>query len=221
MVCWPLINHKHRFICFWIPKCACTTIKHWFLDTLGIKVKGDIHKQIGYLDGEYFVSKEDIEKKYSDYYKFIVVRNPYDRLVSYYTSKILNGINLFLNTNIANCSFKDLVEIVLKTKNKDLEHHLQPQFCGLEGIFFDKIVKVENLEDDLKEVCQHLDIPFTGIKKHNKTEKGKVNELVMNWIPSNFKRKGIPDYELFYDENLKRRVRTKFIEDFVLFGYLN
>jgi hypothetical protein len=28
----PLVSHKYKFICFWNAKCACGTIKTWFLN---------------------------------------------------------------------------------------------------------------------------------------------------------------------------------------------
>lgn len=212
-----LINHKYKFVYFWNAKCACTTMKKWFLQTINIDVNGDVHDFLR--NSEYTVSKESLEGEYKNYFKFIVVRNPWNRLVSYYCNKNINGIDL--GNSPLNCSFNEFVNHIVKYEDKYMEHHIQPQTYGLDNIDFDYVVKMENLEKDMKIVCSILEIPINIFSFHNKTKiNNNVKNKVFNWRPSQFKKYGIPPYKNFYNKALIGKVRTKYIEDIVKYNYV-
>ena len=83
----PLVSHKYKFICFWNAKCGCGTVKSWFLNLHGIhEWEYSPHSEINKHTPT--VSKSELfQYPLNEYYKFIIVRNPWNRLVSYYKNK--------------------------------------------------------------------------------------------------------------------------------------
>lgn len=83
-----LLDEKHHVIMDWTPKAACSKSVEMFWNVMGITrgkyygsslvhdYRKDFYAQCGYINQEMVDS--------SNYYKFKVVRNPYDRAVSSY-----------------------------------------------------------------------------------------------------------------------------------------
>lgn len=112
------------------------------------------------------------KKKFNDYFKFTVIRNPFDRFISIYSfvknlEKKLRrsiadprwgfGFDFQNNHNDIECfrswanTFKDKKENYLcdtKMFMIDQEHVM------------DFYIRYENLKDDIKSVCKHIGIPF-------------------------------------------------------------
>jgi len=245
-----LINHKYKFVCFWNAKCGCTAVKGWFLSTLGIldKLKYllnvvrrgrflqflkhgyvvQIHNFFGYDKGRFSIKRDELDKKYDNYYKFIVVRNPWRRLVSYYADKIVIQksldvcvVNTKTREKATNLTFRQLIKLIEKTSDNFLEAHIQPQALGIEYIDFDYIVKVENINTDMQKVCDDLKLPFKGIKNPNpiKYIEPLDKVTVCDLLPESFDIHRIPTYEVFYDEELKKIAANKYKKDIKHFSY--
>ena len=92
------------------------------------------------------VLEKVIEKKFFDnYYKFTIVRNPFDQILSFYFWQLKR-------LNLNEVSFKDFCEQNAKkffTNEKNL--------ISINGkLPYDKIIKFENFQDDLLEVGKNL-----------------------------------------------------------------
>lgn len=226
----PLVNDKKKFVVFWNAKAGCSTVKRWYLNTLGIDTEElNVHK---FLDTAQFAMNKHntyVEKKIKEenYYTFIVCRNPWKRIVSYYKNKkILMGHKnrtwpidtRVRDLNSENYTFKDLVLSVYKTPDMFLEEHLQSQMYGLDNIDFDKIVKLEHFESGMIEVCKHLDIKERNFKNKNKSPVTSYEKKVFNIEPKEFKS-NLPSYEMFYNDTLKKIVTKKFKKDIDFFDY--
>ena len=84
------VSVKHKYICMTVPKVACSTIK-LLLNQLEGKPDpedlGDIHDRGLHLSD--FTVDENVEMLASpEWFRFAFVRNPYDRLLSAYKSKV-------------------------------------------------------------------------------------------------------------------------------------
>ena len=68
-----MISHEHKFIFIHIPKCGGTSIERFF--------KMKLPRQGAHLNLKYY--KKNTEN-YETYFKFTIVRNPWDKMVSEY-----------------------------------------------------------------------------------------------------------------------------------------
>ena len=100
-----MYSHEHKFIYVHIPKSAGTFIKHYLLSNIEPGYESNQNQQD--YDDKYRTTCEralsgivqDVPG-YKDYFKFTIVRNPFDRVVSMYT--YLGGwkFDYFIENNI-------------------------------------------------------------------------------------------------------------------------
>ena len=226
-----LVNHLHQFILFWNGKCACTTIKKFFIksvdDQEGLNIKErDLHI---YIMKYYLKNEENQEEFLKQYKKIIVVRNPYSRLVSFFTNKfIINKEPVIVDKrkkaiNPKDYNFEDLVKMVVETPAEFLEHHIAPQSLELENIKFNSIIKMEKMSTEMKnELLKHnIDINFNFGQKlgghDTKYTEKKYSCFKIN--AGQFDLNNIPNYKLFYNKELAKLIQEYYINDFKKFHY--
>ena len=130
------------------------------------------------------------EKVWNEYYKFCVVRNPYDRAISFY---------YFRNNQLGiNQSFDDFLDGEVHNLN-------HPKYTDwINGkIMVDKVVRFERLNEDLAEVFNKLNIPFDGL----------------NIFKKNNIRKKNTSYKDFLNEEQAAKIRKIYSKEFELFDY--
>ncbi len=219
-----LVSEKYRFLLGWSAKCGCSSIKKWFVDIHDITAPadGDFHKFIGYGDTEYsYVDWRDPER-YRDYKKFLVVRNPYKRLVSGF-------INKYVGEKFANDEWDNFSEFVRVLANDPLlekinKHHFAPQFSEAYADFaanysFDRIIKLENLREGLNEIstltgAPHVNVGLNNVSMHlsnypseKQVSKWSIAELVRN-------KSALPPRDDFYDFELVQLTEKIYKPDF-------
>jgi len=129
------------------------------------------------------------------YFKFIFVRNPFDRLVSAW-----NGISKSYCPDFKEFVYDGIFDDMGYPKK--LHYQLQsslietPTGYSLGSLF---IGKLENLQDDWKELCGILDIPHQVLGKHSQ---------------SNHEH-----YTTYYDGKTKNMVSQLYKRDFEFFDY--
>jgi len=211
-----IISHKNKYICTYIPKSACTTIRCVLANIEGIefvpnwtvKDKKHIKTKFNFLRGS-----KQIER-YEDYKYFTFVRNPWDRLVSCYFDKIIfvrevknnkwvkNGMYKEFNkykpkVPFNEMEFKDFVEFVISVPDNRCDIHFKPQHMFINMERLDFLGKVERLSLDMKLLFPDInlsDIPKLWSKPHK-------------------------NYTCYYDDNLKKMVKQKYQKDIELFNY--
>lgn len=194
--------------CWTTPKCGITTAEHHFR----------FDKPIDY--------------------RFILVRNPYHRVASFFYSKVIYaGVAIHkrrpdtydehrqiphLNMGDTRVSFRQFIQL-LKTVNVErADRHLKPQYLGVTDMKFDNIVRCESYAEDIKPVCDALDLDYEEYAKLNvnHTERIELNEFVADYSADWFRENGIPKrYDVFYDDDIEEIVWNKYRQDFELFDY--
>ena len=162
------------------PKCASTTIK-------------------SNLDLEW---SHILPKNHREYFKFVFVRNPYDRMVSNWkmfttTPFALRKIKSYQNhlvEDIERISFKEFVNLTDHIDN----HHWDEQYYFIRSKP-DFIGRFENFQEDFNELCdklgtQHQQLPVTNKTKHK-------------------------HYTEYYDDETRQIVAEKYAKDIAMFGY--
>lgn len=152
------------------------------------------------------------------YYKFVFVRNPFERLVSCYHNKILDE-NYFeerypyynryqLKHKI---SFSDFVNILIKIPIELADEHLKPQSAYINEpgmpLLFDFVGRFENLSEDWKYIANRF--KFTSQLKHINSTHNKKDIITKQ------------DYRAYYTKDLLEKVYNYYREDVHLLGYIN
>ena len=182
------INHKHKFIFIHIPKNAGTSIRNSF------NINGYDKKVVS---KRYPHSTCSEIKKYigdniwNEYYKFSFVRNPFDRLVSFYHFHKSDQYKHKVGRERAYTqSFKDWV---IDTKDKNV---IQTQSDYLdEQINF--IGSFENLQEDFNLVCNQMDILPYKLPHYNQSQHDSS--------------------DTYYDDELTDFVLNRYQKDFINF----
>ena len=196
------VSDKHRFIYVQVPKAACTSIKAALLplfsnlDTAeNASARGVAH--IAFRETEYKINKDALlngieSGEYVEYFRFSFVRNPWDRLLSCYKSKVgatrvsLRRTDYEGGTLYPGMGFREFAEIVCKTPDKGANMHFRSQTSILSGSTGELVTNFvgyfENIAEDFVKVCnridQTLELPHVNPSKRGSYRKAYDTELV-------------------------------------------
>ena len=154
--------------------------------TAGISLLRSIFGDVT-LEGHRSVSfyKQVFGNRYSDFFTFTIVRNPWDRLYSAYKFLQKGGINIHDKNAFETHLFiyKDFEDFVLKGLNEKIIWeimHFIPQHefvCDKNGrIIVDYVGKFDNLNKSLDEINDILKSDFE-LEHHNKTDKKDYKDI--------------------------------------------
>jgi hypothetical protein len=170
-----------------------------------------------------------------DWFRFKVVRNPYDRAVSSFIHvmkyKELREKVVPLKDRTS-LSFSRYVNILEKLSVRDLQgfagahgglqsHSYERVFYNSNVTVFHEIVQAENPVESLARINSKVGTNFSvGFRAHHYAErKGTVNRFVGN-MPWNLLENQIPsNYGLFYNYEIKLRVQQVYLWDILLYSY--
>lgn len=201
-----MINHPLRCIYVHIPKTAGNSINRVF--GVGWQDHKDLARYAAELPAEQFAS----------YYKFTIVRNPWERIFSDYNyqrkKSRARASKLYLyKQEGARRSFREWVEAALSEPYRypatswggDVSpgiHRLSPQldWITLQGRpSVDFVARIENLQADFEHVCGALRLPPVRLPHRN--------------------RRLHAHYSWYYDEETRERVAAYYARDIEAFGY--
>ena len=130
-----------------------------------------------------------ITSDFSLLFKFAVIRNPWDRLISYYFSP---------HRNVSIWSREEFIELVHNVK--PIRHYICPKNCKDKlDSHIDFLARFEFLEDDLVNISQIINIDFKNLPHRNKSIRR--------------------DYRSYYDDQLRKLVFNKFKEEIEFGNY--
>ena len=166
--------NKKKIIFIHIPKTAgMSLVKSIFGD---VTLEG--HRSVSFY-------KQVFGNRYSDFFTFTIVRNPWDRLYSAYKFLQKGGINIHDKNafDIHLSIYKDFEDFVLNGLNKKIMWkimHLIPQYefvCNKNGkIIVDYVGHFENLDKSVDDINDILKSDFK-LEHHNKTDKKDYKDI--------------------------------------------
>ncbi len=140
---------------------------------------------------------------YDQLYKFSIIRNPWERMVSFYYSP---------NRKVSEWNRNDFIKLLNRAKpigeyitttpphqypSRHFFRKLLPKKNKSTLSEIDFLIRFEHLHEDFKSVCQIIDIPFEPLPHRNKSNR--------------------KHYTYYYDEELKKMIELKF-KDEIEFG---
>lgn len=211
-----MISHLHKCIFIHITKCAGSSIEH------GLEVNCKDPKSVNYENAVGWCPKLKLYMQHATpqqmldtglikrsdwdrYYKFIVVRNPWDRAYSDYFWLMRHScaIGSFADFISAKGKFAD---ILIRTPENFRGEHLyqQKDYFFVDGapIQYDRVIRYEALTLGLETVSRDLNLLPTAFASR------------INQFP-----KRIRHYSHFYSDGRKRLVETKLKHDISFLNY--
>lgn len=199
-----MISIKKNFIFVHIPKTAGNSLQNILRDYSEDKIVCKASHQDGLerfeIESEVYGTtkhstladyKRQMEKNHFERaFKFTCVRNPWDRMISFYfsphrgvTQWDRNAFIKFIHTVPSTLSYLSLPDV-------EMENTLDS---------FNYVIKFEHLEQGFKEVCQYIGIPFKELPVRNKAPKSHYSD--------------------YYDNELIEMVGSLFKDEVVFFNY--
>jgi chondroitin 4-sulfotransferase 11 len=233
-----IISDEASFVYFVVPKVACSSIKTALLSLFDLDAAGsdepvreddapdlDVHRL--FAGSGYQINKNQLARRmergeFHEHFKFAFVRNPWDRLVSCYTNKIMDakesefGEPPFRHVPSEKGSrlyrgmpFAEFVETVCEIPDDESNMHFVSQYrvvCGPgedRRIMADFVGRFENLAADFAVVAERI---------------GDGKRLELPHKLRSESRKSRP-YTEFYDDGLRDLVYERYRDDVEIFDY--
>lgn len=147
-----MIDHKNKILFIHVPKCAGSSIKIWMKH-----ISGKCFQKGGHPTYDYYSKKYNVQ----DYYKFTMVRNPYDRVVSAYCYLKKGGRgsrhDVAARDELKDCTFLQFAKKIDHFKQKYI--HFREQMYFIKDVSnYDVIGRVENVEQLINTLRRDLNI---------------------------------------------------------------
>jgi Sulfotransferase family len=198
-----MISFRKRFLFVHIPKTAGNSIQSVLRDysedqLVALRKEQDGIERFGLRNPKYKIKKHSTLSEYHDalgdeqfrsLYKFTCVRNPWDRMVSYYFTPTQN-----LETWDQK-KFRDIISKAVPVADYlRLGEGGEDPFANV-----DYVMRFENLADDFRAVCMAIGISPATLPQYNRSRRGH--------------------YSKYYDNELRELVRARFAPEIERFGY--
>ena len=198
-----MISFQKRFLFVHIPKTAGNSIqsilRHYSEDEIvALRAEQDGIERFGIRNPNYKIKKHSTlaeyraalgEARFRDLYKFTCVRNPWDRMVSYYFRP---------TQNVEAWDRREFKKLILKvlsvTDYLRLDKGESDPFGNV-----DYIIRFENLADDFRTLSAKLGIPDAPLPQYNRSNR--------------------EHYSKYYDTDLRELIRKRFAPEIDRFGY--
>lgn len=198
-----MISFQKRFLFVHVPRTAGNSIqsvlRHYSEDEIvSLRSHQDGIERFAVRNPNYEIKKHSTlaryraalgEERFSDLYKFTCVRNPWDRMISYYFTP---------SRGVAEWDRSVFRKLLLKTVSVADYVRLEESDIDPFGNV-DRIIRFEKLAEDFSSVCADLGIPYTPLPEYNRSSR--------------------QDYSRYYDNELQKLVRERFAHEIERFGY--
>ncbi len=224
------VDDRHKVLFCPIPKVASTTFDALLVSSAGnisietiqkrqnvmhyvhwreLQAQNGVRRLNTYKPGE-------VKYRLENYFKFIAVRHPYDRLVSAWRDKSENHVSYgtFWHPNAKQLDrFTDFVTGVAQEGHPSSGHwKTYHRFCHVCDIAYDSILKLETLHNDLPPILAKLPGP-----NGKPTVLPSLNQ--MSPFSPMAKLRKLSEYYENISGKILRQLRRKYALDFALFGY--
>jgi hypothetical protein len=226
-------SKKYNYIIGWNAKSGCTLLRNIFLE---------LHKdEVSKITNKHHDIQKDfpLPSNTNNIPVFILVRNPYSRIVSMFTNKYCGGKGhnlLYDKINLKEDNFKSFVNYLEELKNNNnlnnFDPHVAEQSYKLVRNF--TILKLENFDNDIIKMYKssNLNILLPKVEQllkefnnnPNKKNSTKITTDIDNKIDYklhiyNKDSNIFPNYKKFYGKIIQDKVYNIYSNDFKVFNY--
>ena len=199
-----MISFQKRFLFVHIPKTAGNSIQSILRDysedeLVALRGEQDGIERFGLRNPKYKIKKHSTlaeykaalgEVQFGDLFKFTCVRNPWDRMVSYYFTPTQSPETWDRR------KFRRIISKAVSVADYlRLDQGKEDPFSNV-----DYIMRFENLGDDFRTVCGVLGILPARLPRYNRSSR--------------------EHYSKYYDDELRELVRARFAAEIERFGYI-
>ncbi|WOJ95053.1 sulfotransferase family 2 domain-containing protein [Congregibacter variabilis] len=175
------------------------------------------------------------------FFKVIVVRDPYDRLVSAFVDKfctteagkpwvqqVIRQVNAGVSNggaSAATITFSQFVDYLSKQNLSKVDEHWRPQSCVLQDVSPDQIVSLDSLAAGLRSLEDRFNFttPLVVSKRRQSNEYdgmseaglGDVDNVALMQLKAN--SGAFPSKNSFYDDSIRDKVLRLYADDFFLY----
>ena len=200
-----------------IPKVACTSFKIWITDILNIEFDKKNWEYIHELDLPMKVGYKMLNQ-FPDYFKFCFVRNPWDRILSCWLSKIKtadyddgknwrkgveNNFWRYGDMFRTEMSFNDFINSVVQIPDINADAHFRSQYTFIydkeNKLVVDFTGRFENIKNDFSYVCNKIGVSEKELPHFHKQDRSH--------------------YRDYYDNSTRKLVEERYPYDIELFNY--
>jgi len=199
-----MISFQKRFLFVHVPKTAGNSIQSVLRDysedeLVALRREQDGVERFGLRNSKYKIKKHSTLAEYREalgneqfrsLYKFTCVRNPWDRMVSYYFTPTQS------TETWDRKKFRRIISKAVSVADY-LRLHVRDN-DPFENINY--IMRFENLANDFRTVCAALDISPTTLPQYNRSNR--------------------EHYSKYYDDELRELVRERFAVEIERFSYV-
>ncbi|OXB56126.1 hypothetical protein ASZ78_011710 [Callipepla squamata] len=222
-----LVSDKYRFLYCYVPKVACSNWKRILkvldgaLESVDVKLKMDHKSDLVFLGD---MRPDEINYRLKNYYKFIFVRNPAERLLSAYRNKFGEikeyqqkyGVEIVRRYRKNggksagdDVTFSEFLRYLLDEDVERMNEHWMPIYnlCQPCAVRYDFIGSYERLNEDANHVLEEVQAPsFVRFPERQSWYKPVTAETLHYYLCNTQRR-------------LIKELLPKYILDFTLFAY--
>lgn len=246
---WPygamMVSEQHKLFYIPVAKCACTSLKSMMIrlagvDRADIAVKLGVHFVTDRFNTGVQLKDKPIDRAREilasdDFFKFSVIRDPLERLVSGYLEKFVYNrhsqrnlihtrpvIRAVQGTNDIDIShgisFDEFIQFLLRQDPYDLDPHWRPQYLYFVGVpHISRIFRLENINELEQYLLQNHGITVE-LGHQNKTRKSDIFLPEASSLPAaEIDNREAIDPRSFVSNGNEQAIRDYYAEDFRLY----
>jgi sulfotransferase famil protein len=202
-----MISHSRRFIFIHIPRTSGTSIESALKRHGGIVRSGfkNFHS-IYFKHAKAKSVQRMLGEEYDAYFRFTVVRNPWDWIVSNYEFNrglhipFVEGTGYPVRGEVPEWAKDQTFPDWFKWWIQNFSPNQSSMLVGKDGeLLVEYIMRFENIEEDFRKLCRRIEVPYHPLTHEKKSTRKNFRE--------------------YYDADLKRLVESHLSEDIQRFGY--
>lgn len=187
-----MIFHNHKTIFVHIPKAGGTSIEDMLWPDKSTRTENDLW--MGFVKPYYNkyqtgglqhltssqIRTEIGEEIFNRYYKFSIVRNPWDKIVSQY---VYMGKREDLRKFIGmknKCSFEKYLQLITKKEHVQWKKQLEFILDDNGDLLVDDVFKLENMADNVSQLSAKVGVDFSQLPHNNKGVRKPYREYYTN-----------------------------------------
>ncbi len=218
-----LVDREKKIVISVNYKCASAQIIRWFRGSMrdykheNTSVSNIINRQ--------YVFSDKYLQNYPTYFKILVVRDPFSRVVSafldkgFHNFKPLKNLCASHNQVFEDLTFSKFVDMIQKTEIKYINGHWRPLSFDNNPKIYDRIVKIEYLKKNMDQIAKKYE--YNDFPKIKKTYGKEIQDLSNVPIKDlkNMPESVVQNYTNYYTPEIIKIISNVYADDLKLFNY--